>query len=174
MQDNPIVVAAEHNVSMRAVKFFFELRSLGMMSGFATIYDKNAPTRYVRTTAEHNYSKDVKYLGDDPKGRDCIIIEDFIGATKRLLDAVNLLKEKGAHNVYVASTHGMLMPSNQTAIDRSPIKEVVLTNTINLKRKSAKIMQLSVALYLAEVIKAIEEKRHQPITEIVYSDTFEE
>jgi len=35
-------------------------------------------------------------------------------------------------------------------------------------------MQLSVAVYLAEVIKMIEEKRNQPIKEIVYSDTFEE
>ena len=33
MQDNPIVVAPEHGISMRAVKFFFELRSQGMASG---------------------------------------------------------------------------------------------------------------------------------------------
>lgn len=47
---------------------------------FATIFDKYAPPHNLRETGEFAYSKHVQYLGDDPKGRDCIIIEDYLNS----------------------------------------------------------------------------------------------
>ena len=45
---------------------------------FTTIYDMQMPSRYVRSSDNFGYSKDVLVMGDDLKGRDCIIINDMI------------------------------------------------------------------------------------------------
>ena len=94
---------------MRAVRFFFDLKFKGVSCGyfynmrklefrFATICDKYSPARYVREISEVGYSKDVTFLGDDPNGRDCIIIDDFI-------DTVYSSKSK-IHSIDEANTCG--------------------------------------------------------------------
>ncbi len=49
---------------------------------FATICDKYSPPRYIREIKDVGYSKDVTFLGDNPEGRDCIIIDDLIDTVR--------------------------------------------------------------------------------------------
>ena len=53
--------------------------------------------------------------------------------------------------------HGVLAGDTVTRIEASPIKELVVTNTIPLKRESSKITVLSVARLFADAIRAIHE-----------------
>ncbi len=91
------------------------------------------------------------------KDRDVVLVDDIIATGTSVIEAVNFLKKIGAGNIYVAITHGILSGSAIEKIKASPIKELVITDTIPLpkEKQCSKIKVLSVAGLLAEAIKRI-------------------
>ena len=79
-----------------------------------------------------------------------------------MIAGVNILKEKGAKEIYFACTHGLLSGPAIERIQNSYIKEMVITNTIPLseekKNGTDKITLLSVGYMLAKTIEAIQLK----------------
>ncbi|HZL08106.1 MAG TPA: ribose-phosphate diphosphokinase [Candidatus Dormibacteraeota bacterium] len=109
-----------------------------------------------RSTAKHN-SVEAKQLIGDVKGRTCVIIDDMIDTAGTFCAAADMLKDKGAKEVYGLATHGILSGSALQRIEDSAFKGVVVTNTVPVDTQSItqKIEVLSVAQLLADAIDAV-------------------
>ena len=88
----------------------------------------------------------------------CIIVDDIIDSGGTIVNAVKALKNKGAKDVYVYITHAVLSGSAVEKINKSSIKKLIVTDTIdNLDKikKTPKIVTLSISSLMAEAIKRI-------------------
>jgi ribose-phosphate pyrophosphokinase len=94
----------------------------------------------------------------DVKGKTCILFDDMIDTAGSLCNAAQALVDVGgAKDVYACATHGVLSGPAFERIEKSPIKEVVVHNTIPLVENCpcAKIKQLDVAPIFARAISHV-------------------
>ncbi|MDC3119430.1 ribose-phosphate pyrophosphokinase [Candidatus Pelagibacter sp.] len=92
------------------------------------------------------------------KGKTCIIVDDIIDSGGTIVNAAKALKDRGAKEVYVYITHGVLSGEAVKKIKNSVIKNLVVTDTIDNinKTKSAKNIEvLSISALMGEAIKRI-------------------
>ncbi|MBO5476884.1 MAG: ribose-phosphate pyrophosphokinase [Clostridia bacterium] len=103
----------------------------------------------------------------DVKDKQAIIFDDEIDTAGSIIETARILEEFGAKEIYAGCTHGVLSANAVERIQNSPIKEMVMTNTIPLDehKKIDKIKVLSIAPLFAESIKRINEGR--PLGEIL-------
>ena len=101
---------------------------------------------------------EVMHVIGDIEGRNCVIMDDMIDTAGTLVKAAEVLKERGAKNVYAYCTHAVFSGPAIERISKSQLDEVVIANTIPLRPEAAdckKIRQLSVAFLFAETIRRI-------------------
>jgi ribose-phosphate pyrophosphokinase len=103
-----------------------------------------------------NEAKIMHVIGE-VRERDVILLDDIIDTAGTIVQAVSALKEEGARRVLASCTHAVLSGQAVERLERSPIEEVVVTNTIPLReeQQGKKITVLSVAPLLAEAIHRI-------------------
>jgi ribose-phosphate pyrophosphokinase len=104
-----------------------------------------------------NVSEVMNIIGD-VKGKDAVLVDDIIDTAGTLTNAAKALQEAGARSVAACATHGVLSGSAVERIEKSPLTEVIITDTIPLSetaKQSKKVKQLSVARLLGEAIKRI-------------------
>jgi ribose-phosphate pyrophosphokinase len=92
------------------------------------------------------------------QGKIAVLLDDMIDTAGTLTQAANALVDKGATRVFAYATHAVLSGPAVDRITKSPIEEVVVTDTIALPTNAvgcSKIRTLSVANLLAEAIKRI-------------------
>lgn len=92
------------------------------------------------------------------EGKNCILIDDMIDTAGTITAGVDMLKQKGAKDVYIACTHGVLSGPAVERLSTCAAKEVVITNTIEIpqEKKFDKLVSVSVAGLLAHTIENIE------------------
>jgi len=102
----------------------------------------------------------VSIIGD-VNGKDVIIVDDLVDTAGSIQEAVNLVKAKGAQDVYVTFTHPVLSGPAIERLRELPIKEIVTTDTIPIRKKKMlpNITILTVAELLGEVILRTHEGR---------------
>ncbi len=101
---------------------------------------------------------EVMHVIGDIDSRNCVIMDDMIDTAGTLVKAAEVLKERGAKNVYAYCTHAVFSGPAIERIDASMLDEVVITNTVPLRaagRSCRKVRQLSVAFLFAETIRRI-------------------
>jgi ribose-phosphate pyrophosphokinase len=104
-----------------------------------------------------NVAKVMNIIGE-VAGRTCLIMDDMVDTANTLCEAAAALKEKGAERVLAYCTHPVLSGSAIERIENSAIDELVVTDTIPLRkeaRECKRIRQLSVAELLAETMRRI-------------------
>ena len=89
----------------------------------------------------------------DVKGKNIIIVDDIVDTANTLCNAANIMMEKGAKSVRAFCTHPILSGKAYENIEQSSLKELVISDTIPLQRKSSKIRTLSVAQIFATAIR---------------------
>ena len=91
------------------------------------------------------------------KNAQVVIVDDLIATGGSVIEATEALYRHGAKEVYVAITHGVLSGNALELIDKSPLKQLLITDTIPMSnsKKHPKIKVLSVSELLAEAIKRI-------------------
>lgn len=101
-------------------------------------------------------AKSLNVIGD-VNGKNCIIFDDEIDTAGTMMEAVSFLKAEGAVDIYACVTHGVLSDPATKRLQESPIKEIVITNTVPVPahKKLDKMTILSVAPLLGEVIRRI-------------------
>jgi len=98
------------------------------------------------------------HLIGDVKGRDAVIIDDMIDTAGTLCSASVAIMEAGARSVSACVSHGVLSGPAIARIEASPLREVIITDSIPLRPEiaaSKKIRCLTVARLLGEAIKRI-------------------
>ena len=118
-----------------------------------------------------NEAQALNVIGD-VKGRNVIIVDDMCDTAGTLVAGIDLLKSEGAKDIYFTCSHGVLSGPAIERLENSPIKEVVITNTIPLtpEKRLDKITQLSVAPLLAKTVEHIEEARSVSIVFEMFND----
>ncbi len=104
-----------------------------------------------------NVAEIMNVIGE-VQGKTAVLLDDMIDTAGTLTQGANALMDKGASKVYAYATHAVLSGPAVDRIMKSPIEEVVVTNTIPLGGAAAscpKIRSLSVAPLLAEAIRRI-------------------
>jgi len=92
------------------------------------------------------------------KGKTCIIVDDIIDSGGTIVNAAEALIKRGAKDVHVYITHGVLSGEAVEKIKKSKIKNLVLTDTIDNSdkvKKTRNIEVLSISNLLAEAMKRI-------------------
>ncbi len=98
--------------------------------------------------AEHNKAKAEMLLGDDVNGKTCIIYDDMIDTAGTMAEAVKMLSDKGAKEVYIAACHGLFNGKALQNLNNPAIKEIVVTNS-EIKPEVDKIKQVDIAPKIA-------------------------
>ena len=102
---------------------------------------------------------EVMHVIGDIDGRNCVIMDDMIDTAGTLVKAAEVLKQRGAKNVYAYCSHPIFSgPALERIGNGAALDEVVVTNTIPLSpaaQQCSKIRQLSVAGLFAETIHRI-------------------
>ena len=101
---------------------------------------------------------EVMHVIGEIDGRNCVIMDDMIDTAGTLVQAAQVLKERGARRVYAYCTHPVFSGPAIERIAGSQLDEVVITNTIPLgeaAKACKKIRQLSVAFLFAETMRRI-------------------
>lgn len=93
------------------------------------------------------------------KGADVILIDDLVDTAGTLCKAADALIEKGAKSVKAMCTHPVLSGNAYKNIDKSQLTKLIVTDTIPLKQKSAKIEVLTSAKLFARAIRNTHEYR---------------
>jgi len=88
----------------------------------------------------------------------CIIVDDIIDSGGTIVNAAKALVEKGAKEIYVYITHGVLSGEAVKKIKNSKIKKLIVTDTIDNQDKITKtsnIEVLTISNLMGEAIKRI-------------------
>ncbi|WP_413306778.1 ribose-phosphate diphosphokinase [Bacillus sp. 1P10SD] len=128
----------------------------------------HAPIAFVDKRRPRPNVAEIMNIVGNIEGKNAILIDDLIDTAGTITLAANALMEKGAKAVYACCTHPVLSGPAVSRIEASPIKELVVTNTIELPEEKmiGKITSLSVAPLLAEAIDRIHnEKPVSPLFE---------
>jgi len=174
-----VVVATDNMGGERTKAFWNRLTRVGIDAGLASMVS-NRPERSRRegsplvltppgSLADHTIitqageKKNVASLGrhdwlvGDVKGCDCIIVDDIIDTGSRAFKTANFLKKAGARRIFMYATHGVFSKGAIDRINKSPIDELIVTNSIPLPNYifSEKLRVLSIGKLLAETIRRV-------------------
>ena len=99
---------------------------------------------------------EVMHVIGDVEGRNVILVDDMISTATSITEAAKHCRKKGAKEIYICGTHAVLTGKAVEKLQRAPVKEVVVTDTIPTAGKEfANLKVLSVANLLGEAIRRI-------------------
>jgi len=90
--------------------------------------------------------------------KNCVIVDDIIDSGGTIVNAAKALKDKGAKDIYVFITHAVLSGDAVNKIEKSQIKKLITTDTIDNSKKikkSKKIEVITIAPMISEAMKRI-------------------
>ncbi|MBI5464098.1 MAG: ribose-phosphate pyrophosphokinase [Ignavibacteriales bacterium] len=98
------------------------------------------------------------------EGKNVLVVDDLIDTAGTFVNAVQALKESGAKEVYGACTHPILSGKSFERIESSDVKEIIVTDSIPMRRQSKKIKVLTAAHIFAEAI--VRTHKHESISSL--------
>ena len=123
----------------------------------AGMYAKTMGNSFVMCYKHRNKPNEIgemRLIGD-VKGKDVILLDDIIDTGSTICKAAGIIKESGAKSVRAMITHPVLSGNAIEKIEASALEELVVSDTIPLKRNSEKIHVLPTDWLLAEAIRCI-------------------
>ncbi|GLB47226.1 ribose-phosphate pyrophosphokinase 1 [Philodulcilactobacillus myokoensis] len=144
-----VVVSPDHGGVVRARAVADSLKAP------IAIIDKRRP--------KANVAKVMNIIGD-VKGKSCLMVDDIVDTAGTLTLGAKALMDAGAKEVYACATHPVLSGPAIDRIKNSPIKKLVVTDSIQLpaEKKIDNISQISVAPLLANAITRID--KNEPVS----------
>ncbi len=99
---------------------------------------------------------DTMELIGDVNGRNVILVDDMIDTGGTLAKAADVMMERGALSVRAICTHAILSGNAVEKIENSSLTELIVTDSITLKKESGKIRVLSCAELFADVMHMVQ------------------
>ena len=91
----------------------------------------------------------------DVEGKNIILVDDIVDTAGTLTTAADMMMKQGAKSVRAACTHAILSGNAYEKLENSLLTELVVTDTIPLKKESSKIKVLSSSSLFADVINKV-------------------
>lgn len=136
--DNLVVVSPDHGGVTRARWLASALEAP------LAIIDKRRPTPN---------QAEIQHIIGDVNGKTAIMIDDMIDTARTLCAGAQALIDAGAKEVYAMATHPVLSDGAIERIEKSVLKEVIVTDTIHKElSNSTKIKQISIGKILGQSI----------------------
>ena len=109
-----------------------------------------------RRISNEQRAEAVNIIGE-VKGRNALIVDDEVDTGSTLVATMDLLQQQGTTDIYACCTHPVLSGPAVERIEQSPMRELVVTDTIPLpvEKRLPKITVLSLAPLLGEAIQRI-------------------
>ncbi|WP_445491313.1 ribose-phosphate diphosphokinase [Niallia sp. 03133] len=141
-----VVVAPDHGSVTRAREMADRLKAP------IAIIDKRGPRDFG--------SREINIVGNI-EGKTAILVDDIIDTAYRITDGAKALLDNGAEEVYACCTHPVLSEPAIEKIQESPLKELIVTNSITLppEKRIDKITQLSIAKLISDAIIRVYEHK---------------
>ena len=136
-RNNLVVVSPDVGGVERARKF------AARMDAGLVIIDKRRP--------KPNEAVVYNVIGD-VEGKTAIIFDDIVDTAGTLTTVAQTIKERGAKEIYAASTHGLLSRNALERINNSAIEKLVITDSLPVRDLGSKVETLSVSYLLADAI----------------------
>ena len=121
----------------------------------------NAPLAIIDKRREEANIAEVMNVIGKVKDRNCLMVDDLIDTAGTLVKGAKALLDHGAASVSACATHAVLSGPAVERIEKSHLKEVIVTNSIPLSKKAKlcnKIRVLSIAPLLARAVESIHEE----------------
>jgi len=147
---NPVVVATDLGFAKKARNY---------------AADMDMPVAFIEKRRAGNDAKaEALTLIGEVEKRDVLIVDDEVDTGGSISQAVNLVKSKGALDIYLAFVHPILSSNAAQRLAALPIKHIITTDTVpisaeNMKSLDGRITVLSVSPLLGEVIRRAHEGR---------------
>ncbi len=138
--ENLVVVSPDIGSSRRARAY---AKRLGAE---LAIIDKRRP--------KPNLSEVVHLIGD-VRGKTCLVVDDEINTGGTIVNAAEAVVKHGAREVYAMASHAVFAGDALQKLQASPFKEIIVTNSIPLKKKTGKVTVVSIAPLLGEAIRCL-------------------
>lgn len=113
---------------------------------------KNSGVKRARSLAEHldapiaiiDYAQDDThrnegYIIGDVAGKKAILIDDILNTGRTFAEASKIVEHAGATEIYAVSSHGLFVEGAAEKLDNSPIKEILVTDSVATKEKLRKL-----------------------------------
>jgi ribose-phosphate pyrophosphokinase len=113
-----------------------------------------------KTRRDHSEQAEVLELIGDVKHKNVLIVDDFTISGGTLISMADVLKERGANEIYAAVSHGVLSKGVAPRIAQSQIKQLFITDTVEPQNDPLppNISVVSVARLFAEAIQSIHDR----------------
>jgi ribose-phosphate pyrophosphokinase len=159
------VVSPDAGGGKRARRFANILETMNLDTELAFIDKRRPKGTFNQAVAEE--------VVGEVEGRTCVVVDDMIDTAGTMCAAAELLKERGAKDVYLAATHGVLSGPAIERIEKAPITECVITNTIPLPehKKNSKIKVLTIAPVIAKALDHVFEDAS--VSEMFHGDNYQ-
>jgi|TARA_B100001964_G_C14256002_1_gene612470 ribose-phosphate pyrophosphokinase len=151
-----IPIYAEHILNKKLKNLVFVAPDVGSASRTRSLARVvHAPIAIVDKRRPKQGVAKVEHVIGNVKNKTAILVDDIIDTAGSIVESASFLKEYGAKDIYVLATHPVLSGPAIKKLQNSPIKEIFVTNTIELpkEKKIKKIKVISIAPLLAETIK---------------------
>jgi ribose-phosphate pyrophosphokinase len=141
--NNVVVVSPDEGSIKRA------MQHVERLGGALAIVDKRRASATETTQAN--------LIGASLEGKNAFIFDDMISTAGSIVGAVEVCKRFGAEDVYVAATHGVFCGPAISRLSRSPIREIVVTNSLGIgdEKQLLNLRTVSIAPMLGEAIRRI-------------------
>jgi len=118
-----------------------------------------------KTRPDHNVAEITNVVGN-VSGKNLLIVDDMVDTAGSVTSGLKPLKELGCKDIYLATTHPVFSGPAYDRLESSVLKEIIVTDTLPLKRTLPNLTVLSIAPMLAEAITRNYENRS--ITSLFY------
>ena len=117
----------------------------------------NAPLVVIDKRRPEANKSEVMHILGEVEGKIAVILDDMIDTAGTITNAAAALIEKGAKDVYIAATHGVLSGPAVERIQASGVKEIILCDTITIpdEKQMVGLVVLPVSKLLSEAIERI-------------------
>ena len=116
----------------------------------------SAPLAIIDKRRDSPEKTEAMHILGEVNGKNVVIVDDLIATGSSLIEGAVALKKAGAASIRAAISHGVLSGPAIERIDKCKVlEELVITNSISLNQKHAKVKVLSIAELLGEAIRRI-------------------
>ncbi|KAG1649515.1 Ribose-phosphate pyrophosphokinase [Nymphon striatum] len=104
--------------------------------------------------AKANVISHMELIGD-VQGKNVVLVDDMVDTAGTLTKAADLMMERGALSVRAITTHGLLSGNAYERIEKSQLKELIISDSIPIDSKSDKVRVLTCADLFADVMHRV-------------------